>query len=251
MTAAGLARVHHLADLVPVGESAVRVTGRTGDREKDWVLAHKLARSLHERTTGVSASAVPTYESVLVEFDASVTDLERVLDDLEASIQDLDVDGPLHQRPRHFQVPVLYGTQDPSDPFGPDMGRVMETTGLALPEIVARHSEPTYVIRCLGAPGGSPMVYGPDLGVPVPRLTSPRASVPQGAVSLAGFQATITPTTAPGGWSVIGRTPLRLLELTGDSLVPYRPGDTLRFFPIGTEEFHRREGERMIAGAAA
>src|SRR5699024_2368560 len=102
-----------------------------------------------------------------------------------------------------------------------------------------------------GAPGGSPMVYGPDLGVPVPRLTSPRASVPQGAVSLAGLQATITPTTAPGGWSVIGRTPLSLLELTGAYLVPFRTGDTLRFYPIGTEEFHRRECERMIARAAA
>src|SRR5699024_11693328 len=115
----------------------------------------------------------------------------------------------LHQRPRHFQVPVLYGTQDPSDPFGPDMRRVMETTGLALPEIVARHSEPTYVIRCLGAPGGSPMVYGPDLGAPVPRLTSPRASVPQGAESLAPLQGTTNPTPAPRGWTVSRQHPSR------------------------------------------
>lgn len=251
MTAADLSRAHPLADLTPVGESAVRVTGRTGDSEKDWELVHKLAAGLHERGADVCTGAVPTYESVLVEFDASATDLEQTLDVLEASLQDLDTGSPLHQRPRHFRVPVLYGALDPSDPYGPDMSRVVETTGLTVAEIVTRHSEPTYVIRCLGAPGGSPMVYGPDLGVPVPRLTSPRTCVPQGAVSLAGLQATITPTTAPGGWSLIGRTPLSLLDLTAESLVPYRPGDTLQFFAIGTEEFRDREGDRMTSEVTA
>lgn len=251
MTAAEFSRSHPLAELTAVGESAVRVTGRTGDAERDWTLVHKLADHIHSRGAGPYTGAVPTYESVLVEFDASATDLERALEDLETSLQDLDVDSPLRPRPRHFRVPVLYGKQNPTDPFGPDMDRVVEITGLPLQEIIARHSEPTYIIRCLGAPGGSPMVYGPDLGAPVPRLTSPRTSVPQGAVSLAGRQATITPTTAPGGWSVIGRTPLRLLDLSGDALVPYRPGDTLQFFPIGPEEFGDREGGQMTAEVTA
>lgn len=251
MTTARFSRTHPRAKLAAVGESAVRVTGRTGDADRDWTLAHKLAARLHARADGPYTGALPTYESVLVEFDAVRTDLVRTLDDLEAALEDLDLDSPLHPDSRHFRVPVLYGAPEEEDPYGPEMARVAEITGLSAPEIIARHSEPTYVIRCLGAPGGSPMVYGPDLGVPVPRLSSPRPSVPQGAVSLAGLQATIAPTSAPGGWSVIGRTPLRQLDLSSETLVPYRPGDTLRFCTIDEDEFRARAGNPMIAEATA
>lgn len=249
MTAKGYSRSHPLAELIAVGESAVRITGRTGDVERDWTLAHKLADRLHARDGGPYTGALPTYESVLVEFDAVHTDLERTLEDLASALEDLDLDSPLHAHSRHFRVPVLYGTPDEEDPYGPDMARVCEVSGLSAPEIIARHSSPTYVIRCLGAPGGSPMVYGPDLGTPVPRLRSPRPSVPQGAVSLAGRQATIAPTSAPGGWCVIGRTPLRQLDLSSKTLVPYRPGDTLGFFSIGEDEFRARAGSPMTAEA--
>jgi len=247
MTATGITRTHPLAELIAVGESAVRVTGRTGDAERDWTLAHKLADRLHARADGTYTGALPTYESVLVEFDAVRTDLEETVEDLKSVLDDLDLDSPLHAHSRHFRVPVRYGSPDGQDPHGPDMARVCEVTGLSASEIIARHSAPTYVIRCLGAPGGSPMVYGPDLGSPVPRLSSPRASVPQGAVSLAGLQATIAPTSAPGGWCVIGRTPLRQLELSSTTLVPYRPGDTLGFYAIGEDEFRARAGSLMTA----
>lgn len=247
MNAAVLSRTHLLAELTAVGESAVRVTGRTGDAERDWALAHKLAARLHAQTDSPFTGALPTYESVLVEFDPVRTDLERTFEDLENALEALDLDGPLHAESRHFRVPVLYGSPEEEDAYGPEMARVAEVTGLSAPEIIARHSEPTYLIRCLGAPGGSPMVYGPDLGTPVPRLRSPRARVPQGAVSLAGRQATIAPTSAPGGWSVIGRTPLSQLDLNSATLVPYRPGDTLRFFAVDHDEFQDRVGMPMIA----
>lgn len=244
-TVGPLTRSHPQAELTAVGESGVRVTGRTGDADRDWLLAHTLAARLHAEAEDTCTGALPTYESVLVEFDPARTGLERTLDLLEAALDDLDLDGPLHPDPRHFRVPVLYGSGAEEDPWGPDMARVAEVTGLGVHEIIERHSGSTYLIRCLGAPGGSPMVYGPDLGVPIPRLRSPRASVPQGAVSLAGLQATIAPTSAPGGWCVIGRTPLVQLDLGSPTLVPYRPGDTLRFVPVDEHEFRAREGAAM------
>lgn len=251
MTSAVRTRTHHLAELTAVGESAVRLTGRTGDAETDWLLAHKVAAVLHDRSDDRITGALPTYESVLVEFDPSRTELEATLEDLGAVLEGLDLDSPLHPESRRFRVPVLYGSCDEEDPYGPDMARVAELTGLDREEIISRHSRPTYLIRCLGAPGGSPMVYGPDLGVPVPRLRSPRVRVPQGAVSLAGRQATITPTSAPGGWCVIGRTPLRQLDLDSATLVPYRPGDTIEFVPVDEAEFRRRSGEQMTREVAS
>ena len=247
MTRPALLQSHPHADLVRVGENAVRITGRTGDAEKDWRLAHAVSAQLHSRESVTYVSAVPTYESVLIEFDATTTDLGEVLEDLEDVLDHVHLDLPLRPQPRTFQVPVLYGDDDPENPYGPDMSRVMKITGLGAQEIIARHSESTYTIRCLGAPGGSPMVYGPDLGVPIPRLRSPRTRVPQGAVSLAGLQATIAPTVAPGGWSVIGRTPLQQLDLDDEHLVPYQPGDFLSFHPIDADAFLELEGRRMEA----
>ena len=118
---------------------------------------------------------------------------------------------------------------------------------MSVDELIGRHTAKTYVIRCFGSPAASPMMDAPDLPVTVPRLSSPRASVPEGVVSLAGRQAVIAPASAPGGWQVIGRTPLRLLDPRGEPPVPYRPGDTLRFQRIGSDEFEARRGEAMVA----
>lgn len=250
-TAAKASAVH--AEITAVGESAVRVEGRTGHAEQDWLLAHKLAAHLHAGESAIYTGALPTYESVLVEFDAVATDIDSVIADLTAALPTLDLDGPLLADPQHFRVPVLYGALGRSQEHepGPDMTRVAELTGLSVEEVIARHIEPRYVVRCLGAPGGSPMLDGPQLSVTVPRLPSPRPSVPQGAVSLAGRQATITPATAPGGWCVIGQTPLRVLDLDSDSLVPYRPGDTLEFYSIGGDEFRELEGQSMVSGVTS
>lgn len=81
------------------------------------------------------------------------------------------------------------------------------------------------------------MMDGPDFPFPVPRLKDPRLSVPAGAVAVAGRQAVIAPATAPGGWCVIGQTPLTLLNLANEPLVPYMPGDRLSFMPIPADDF--------------
>ena len=103
------------------------------------------------------------------------------------------------------------------------------------------------MIRCLGAPAGSPMMDGPDFPFPVPRLKDPRLSVPAGAVSVAGRQAVIAPAAAPGGWCVIGQTPLTVLDVAAEPLVPYVPGDTLRFQQIQPEEFAKYAGRKLEA----
>jgi len=224
----------------PTGESAIRVVGSSGDREADWRVVHRIARAMTVPGIAGVHTAIPTYEAVLIEIDPERTTLAAVAAIAQAIAHEIDPDEPLLAEPREFVVPVLYGGQ-----FGPDLTDVAATTGLSEEAVIAAHLAPTYVIRCLGAPGGSPMLDGPELPVTVPRLRSPRTHVPQGAVSLAGRQATITPTAAPGGWSLIGRTPLTVLDLDDESLVPYRPGDVLRFERIDEEQFSQLEGLRL------
>jgi KipI family sensor histidine kinase inhibitor len=117
--------------------------------------------------------------------------------------------------------------------------------GISTEDVIRLHTEKTYTIRCLGAPAGSPMMDGPAFPKPVPRLKDPRLSVPAGAVSVAGRQAVIAPAVAPGGWCVIGQTPLSVLNIRKEPLVPYKPGDVLRFRRITAEEFSFFDGQEL------
>lgn len=224
------------------GDAALRVVAQSGDAEADWATVHSLAGWL--ATAGVEGihGAVPTYDSVLIEFDPYLTSARQVRAFVRLGMRQLDFTGTATREPRRFEVPVVYGGE-----YGPDLARVAEHQGLDVEDIIARHTAKTYVIRCLGAPAGSPMMDGPDFPVPVPRLKDPRLSVPAGAVSVAGRQAVIAPAVAPGGWCVIGQTPLSVLDVSREPLVPYVPGDQLRFYRIPAEDFDSLAGQFLEA----
>ena len=226
----------------PSGNSALRVVSVLADREAGWRLVHHLARFVDAAHVPGVECAIPTYDAALIEIDPAEVSLDRLGDYLAHVIEGLDHDRPLTDTPRTFDVPVLYDLDG-----GLDLQTVAAAQSLRAEEIVRLHSEPTYVVRCLGAPGGSPMLDGPPFPNPVPRLASPRAHVPQGVVSVAGRQATITPAAAPGGWPLIGRTPLTVLDLDSEPFVPYEPGDLIRFTPIGPDEYESLLGTRMVA----
>jgi KipI family sensor histidine kinase inhibitor len=222
------------------GDSALRVVAISAEREENWETVHKLAAWLETCGAEGVHGAVPTYDSVLVEFDPFLVSARQVGAFVGLGLRELQrLDGAL-SAPREFDVPVMYGGD-----FGPDLERVAEHQGLAVEEIIRLHTEKTYTVRCLGAPAGSPMMDGPDFPRPVPRLKDPRLSVPAGAVSVAGRQAVIAPAVAPGGWCVIGQTPLTVLNIRREPLVPYKAGDILRFRPIQAEEFETYAGREL------
>lgn len=234
--------VPSLVDIFESGEAAVRVVATSGDAERDWSTVHRLAEWLEQCGAEGLHGAVPTYDSVLVEFDALTLSARQIRAFVGLGLRQLALAADDGGAPREFDVPVVYGGT-----YGPDLEAVADHEGTSVDEIIRLHSSKTYVIRCLGAPAGSPMMDGPDFPRPVPRLKDPRLSVPAGAVAVAGRQAVIAPAVAPGGWQVIGQTPLVLLDVGRDPLVPYRPGDLLRFRPIPDEEFGDYAGRAMEA----
>jgi KipI family sensor histidine kinase inhibitor len=229
-------------DIYESGDAALRVVARSGDAETNWATVHSVAGWLAAAGVEGIHGAVPTYDSVLVEFDPYLTSARQVRAFVLLGMRQLDYVGTALREPRRFEVPVVYGGD-----YGPDLGRVAEHQGLDVEDVIARHTAKTYVIRCLGAPAGSPMMDGPDFPVPVPRLKDPRLSVPAGAVSVAGRQAVIAPAVAPGGWCVIGQTPLTVLDATREPLVPYVPGDELRFYRIPADDFGNFAGQFLEA----
>ncbi|MDI2034935.1 5-oxoprolinase subunit B family protein [Paenarthrobacter nitroguajacolicus] len=214
------------------GDSALRVVAISGASEQNWRTVHGLAAWLESCGAEGLHGAVPTYDSVLVEFDPVLVSARQMRAFVKLGLLELSHAGAPANAPREFDVPVVYGGE-----YGPDLEKVAEYQGIPVDEVVRLHTEKTYTVRCLGAPAGSPMMDGPAFPKPVPRLKDPRLSVPAGAVAVAGRQAVIAPAVAPGGWCVIGQTPLSVLNIRREPLVPYKPGDILRFRQIPAQEF--------------
>lgn len=229
------------------GDAALRVASLSEDREAGWRLTHHLARYLDSARVPGVVCVIPTYDAVLIEADPTEVSLDQLAAFVEHVVAGIDADRPLTEFPRTFDVPVLYDAPGEPGLDDLDLRSVADAQGLSVDEVIRLHSEPTYVVRCLGAPGGSPMLDGPAFPQPVPRLASPRTHVPQGVVSVAGRQATITPAAAPGGWALIGRTPLTVLDLGAEPFAPYEPGDLIRFRPIDRAEYDALLGTRMAA----
>lgn len=222
------------------GDSALRVVALAEASEDNWLTVHRLADWLESCGAEGLYGAVPTYDSVLVEFDPVLVSARQVRAFVKLGLLEMGRSAGAVTAPLEFDVPVVYGGE-----YGPDLEKVAEYQGISTEEVIRLHTEKTYTVRCLGAPAGSPMMDGPAFPKPVPRLKDPRLSVPAGAVAVAGRQAVIAPASAPGGWCVIGQTPLTVLNIRREPLVPYKPGDILRFRPIEAGEFDSYVGKEL------
>jgi len=192
----------------PYGDSAVLAGATGGTAEQRWCGVHGLAAPA-ARLAGVS-DVVATYDSLLVEFDCGTTTFEDVAAGVRAARPE-----PLAAAPVTFHLPAVYD--------GPDLDGVASRLGLPAVEVVRRHATTPWLVRFLGAPAGAPMLDGPAFPVPVNRRPRPRVRVPAGSVAVAGRQSVIYPVPSPGGWQLIGRTPVRVLSLA------LHPGDVIRF----------------------
>lgn len=186
-----------------------------------------------ERPAGL-LDLLPSYVTLVVTFDPVLADPAEY----EALIQRLVADLPEHPAAvgREMTLPVVYGGD-----MGPDLGGVAAHIGLSPDEVVARHAGSAYLVACLGFAPGFPFLMGLPRELATPRLTSPRTSTPVGSVAIGGEQTGVYPLATPGGWRVIGRTPVPLFDLTEDDPFLMRPGDTLRFAEIASDEFARIE----------
>lgn len=135
---------------------------------------------------------------------------------------------PPHGPTRLVEIPVIYGGEE-----GPDLEWASETLGVAAEEIVRLHSSRDYRVYMLGFTPGFPYLGGMDERIAMPRLQEPRKSVPAGSVGIAGAQTGVYPWDTPGGWRIIGRTPLELFSPDKEDPSLMHPGDIVRFVPIG------------------
>lgn len=198
-------------------EAAVRFAAAVRDANPPWL-----------------EDVVPAYASVGIFFDADLINTHDAL----AWLRTLKP-APGKSRPRRIlEIPVCYE-------MGPDLKRVANFLKLKSSDVIAKHAATTYTVHAIGFVPGFPYLgYLPNELCGVPRLDSPRLQVEPGSVGLTGRQTGIYPLPKPGGWSLIGRTPLVLVNVA-DGYFPLRVGDTVTFRRISESEFRSLDGQRL------
>jgi KipI family sensor histidine kinase inhibitor len=173
---------------------------------------------------------VPTYRSLLVSYDPLKTTFDALSDrlaDLEAHVA-----GSPAPPPRVVEIPTAYGGA-----FGPDLPFVASHSGLTEDEVVAIHSGTDYLVYMMGFSPGFTYLGGMSERIATPRLQTPRAAIPAGSVGIAQQQTGIYPVESPGGWQVIGRTPVSLFDPSRNPPVVVDAGDSIRFVPVAHDEY--------------
>ena|SRR5438105_4739816 len=215
----------------PLGDSAliVEFAEESSDRERLLARALFVAQTLEGAKIPGVIDVTSAYESVAVFFDSA-----RVEQDFEEKVRALVASSGVRapKKARKIEIPVCY-----DDEFALDLARVASQTSLTSDAIIALHSSSKYTVACIGFVPGFPFLAGLSEKLRVPRLDSPRTKVPAGSVAIANAQAGIYPFESPGGWNVIGRTPLRLFRVNENPPTLLRPGDCVRFRRITRTQF--------------
>ncbi|MFC6634535.1 5-oxoprolinase subunit PxpB [Microbulbifer taiwanensis] len=185
-----------------------------------------------QRWEGVG-DLIPAYQCLTVCYNplnCNNSDLTNRLESLTR--QQLRQPPKLDRKPRLIRVPVCYDAE-----FAPDMREVSEHTGLSAEQIIARHCAPDYLVHMLGFTPGFLYLGGLDPQLHCPRKATPELRVPAGAVGIGGSQTGIYPQVTPGGWQIIGRTPVQLFRPQSETPFIAEPLDKIEFFPVDRDAF--------------
>ncbi len=227
--------------MMPVGEAAVLVE-----------FGQEIAPAIQAQVTALEQAIVadlhpailewvPTYRSLLVYYDPLQADYRQMASWLADRAGQVSTEQAVPRR--RVTIPTCYGGA-----MGPDLDLVAEHCQLSPPEVVQLHQQPDYLVYMLGFMPGFPYLGGLDRRIATPRLTTPRTEVPAGSVGIADRQTGVYPFASPGGWQLIGRTPLRLYSASADVPILLKPGDLLRFRAIDQAEYEQIAAQ-VTAGA--
>lgn len=224
-----------------------RIDARTNAR------VHRAASALRDAALPGIVDIAPAYASLLIRFDAGAwrstpgtlphANLTKRIEPILAAAwqpeaqaanpADANDDADRHADAAGIVViPVCYG-----DEYGPDLDSVAAHAKMSQAEVIERHTAGEYTVAMLGFAPGFPYLLGLDDALHAPRLAMPRTRVPTGSVAIGGAQTGIYPRELPGGWNLVGRTPMQLFDPARDPPCLLAPGQALRFRPIDPGEF--------------
>lgn len=174
---------------------------------------------------------IPTYRSLMIIYNPlkiTFNDLINSVKNIECNLKVLD-----KREKNIIKIPVLYGND-----CGPDIDTVAKHNRLSIEEVIRLHSEAEYLVYMLGFTPGFTYLGGMNNKLETPRLDNPRVKIPEGSVGIAGKQTGVYPIESPGGWQLIGRTPIKLYNPKRENPILLKAGDYVKFTPITKDEFN-------------
>jgi inhibitor of KinA len=218
--------------IVPAGESALIVEFE--ERIDPAVNARAIACAGAIQAAGLAGvrDVVPTYRSVAVYFDPLRTDGDALIARLERVAEQPPPSSAMRRDP--VRIPVCYGGE-----LGPDLAGVAGFAGLSEAEVTRIHADRPYRVFMLGFVPGFAYLGIVDQRIAMPRRASPRVRVPVGSVGIAGVQTGVYSAQTPGGWQLIGRTPLMPFDPSRADPFLMQAGDAVQFYPIDRAEYDR------------
>jgi len=213
------------------GDTAMVVQfGQVIDRVlSDQVLA--LSRRIRALNIPGVVDLVPTFRSLLINYDP--TQVRGA--DLQATLEGLLESGDAEaQAVRQWSVPVCYDGE-----YAPDLQEVAQTAGLSADEVVQLHTDTQFHVYMIGFVPGYPYMGDLPKSLVLPRRSNPRTRVPPGSVAIASTMTAVYPIESPGGWHLIGATPIRLFDTRLEAPALFKPGDKVRFKPVAAAEYQR------------
>ena len=204
---------------------------------------HAAAHAIRAAKLAGIVDVAPAYATLLVRFDpfsrggdALPEAVTRVLDRGFQQGEDNEPEASASRKlpTQRTEIPVCYGAE-----YGPDLGAIARRAGMTPDEVVERHLRAEYTVAMLGFAPGFPYLLGLDPALHAPRRANPRTRVPAGSVAIGGAQTGIYPRELPGGWNLIGRTPLVLFDSGRHPPCLLAPGDRVRFCAVDADEFRR------------
>lgn len=222
----------------PLGDSAVLVQVGKAIAEETFQRVSALAGCLEKWPVPGMVEFVPAFTTVTVYYDLVKASYAQVVAHLEQLLDALLLEGS--DKAKVVEIPVCYGGE-----YGPDLEEVARHNGLSVDEVIALHSGGEYLVYMIGFAPGFPYLGGMSERIAMPRRSSPRAQIPVGSVGIAGMQTGVYPIETPGGWQLIGRTPLALFRPEENPPSLLQAGNKVRFRPISADEFAAwKEGAR-------
>ena len=193
---------------------------------------HRTAGLLQAAKVAGVLEVIPTYRSLLVYFDPltlSRAELVALLETLLSGEEKASAGG---REAKLVEIPVCYGGE-----FGPDLEFVAKHNGLSTAEVIAIHTSTPYLVYMLGFTPGFPYLGGMSERIATPRLQQPRTKIPAGSVGIAGSQTGFYPIESPGGWQLIGRTPVQAFMPEAAKPFLFDAGNYLQFVAVSQEEY--------------
>jgi len=217
-----------------------------GDRALLIELGDDISRAVNQRVRALFVQLersalegirelIPTYRSLLAIYDPLAT----TVSDLKPHIEEVweNLTSACLPSPKTLKVPVVYGGE-----FGPDLDWVADYLGITSEEVIRLHTQPTYEVYMIGFTPGYPYLGELPDALVTPRRDTPRGRVPRGSVGIAQKQTGIYPVASPGGWQIIGRTPLVLFDPNRRPPAALEMGDRVQFYAITAQEMAQCEG---------